>query len=407
MRRNAKRGAGLAHRSFFVCGAIGAACLTAPAPAQERRLDFIATAQILYDSNIARSSRAVAEARGLEQEDVRFTPSLGVEGALPFGRHELSVNALVGADIHAVNSRLDRERIEGRLGLASDFGRCRSLLEATFARRQTDLEDIIIGPVENTETVKGASVGASCPREVGIVPYFNVGIRSTDNSETLRRSVDSDTVSVEGGLSYVQPSLGELGIFVRNRHIEYPNRLVAVGGAGLRMDEVRVRELGVRYTRNVGTLLRGTVSAAYTDVDRLTEEEAFTGLSYLVSLSVRPEARLSGQLTAERKIEPSNRIGISYSLDELYRAEAIYALSPLVGITAGASVRDRTFEPVDSVVPFGPTDEETTTAYASLRVQAHPRILVTLNAQRERRDSNLPLFDYTSTRIGLSTRLIF
>jgi hypothetical protein len=154
-------------------------------------------------------------------------------------------------------------------------------------------------------------------------------------------------------------------------------------------------------------LLRGSVAAARTEVSRKGSQDDFNFFAYSVNLLVRPEARLSGTLLAEKRVEPSSRIGVTYSVDELYRAEANYALSPRVTLSAGGSRRERDFEAARAGSPLIVTQERTVAAFGSVRVAVRPNLTVVLDAVREERETSDPLFDYTATRIGLSTRIGF
>jgi hypothetical protein len=396
-------------RLRYVCwGALSVACAGSAADAQsQRKLDLSVTGAVVYDSNFPRASRELAELRGIKREEVRFSPAVGLNVALPFGRQLLYGETLLGYDFHAVNSRFNRERLSGRLGLASRFGRCQTSLEAEFSRGQTQLEDIDIGPLVNVQTTKALLFDGRCPREVGFVPSLTLDARSLDNNQPLRASAESRTRSAEAGLSYVQPSLGEVGLFARVSRSEFPNRFVSAGGGNLVPDEFEVRSFGARFSRNVGTLLRGSVRAAVSDINRETGPDPRRGVTYRADLTLRPLARLNGRLSAEKKVEPSTRIGINYSIDEVYRAEMIYALAPRVTLTAGAGRRDREFAPVEGVQLELIRKEQTASLFGSARVQVNARMFILLDAQHEKRKTDLPLFDYSGTRIGLSTRIAF
>jgi hypothetical protein len=373
----------------------------------QRRLDVSFSARGVYDSNFARSSKEQAALRGIEQQEFRLRPEVTVEAALPFGRQLAYFTGVGGYDFHAVNRRLDRERLEGLLGLTSRFARCLSTLEASLSRSQTELEDIINGPVDNARTVKTASFLARCPREVGLVPGLTLSSRSTDNSQPLRQSTDSRSLRAEGSLTYVRPSLGSVGLFFGYVDTEFPNRQVPTAAGTLITDEVIVKSLGLRFTRTLGTLLRGSASIARTSVSRVGTASEFEGSTYAADLSIRPQARLSGTLSVEKRVEPGNRLGISYSIDELYRAETNYALSPRVTLSAGASFQDRELAPSGETGLLILTDEQTSSVFGSARVQVRHRISVALDAQHSQRKTNLPVFDYKNTQIGVSTRIAF
>jgi hypothetical protein len=400
----------MAHSGLIACAAAGLASLGSAAAAQqtENRSEIGLSTRLTYDTNIARSSEAVARARGLVREDVRFSPALELDIARTVGRHVLYVDAVAGRDIHARNSRLDRERLQGRAGVSSRFGWCRSTLEATAARRQSELQDIILGDIENTESTASVLARISCPKPAGFYPSASVEHASVENGSAIRRNADSQTLRGEAALNYAQPSLGEIALFLRYSETDFPNRLISLapGGEAIR-DRFESRQAGLIYSRNVGTLLRGSVGVSYTQVDRALAGQTFDGVTYSASLRVRPEQRLSATLSAERSVQPSNRIGISYSVDKAAAAALNYRLNPRVQFGAGGSIRDRRFELAPGTLVVTLTDEETRTLFASMRIDLSQRLRFGVDARREERDSNVRAFDYVSNRIEVTASISF
>jgi hypothetical protein len=98
-------GAELESAGRIAVGLLCAAACAVPAHAQ-RRLDLGVTGTVLYDSNVARGSKAQAQARGLVQEDVRFMPAATLDMLIPVGRHALFATALAGYDFYAATVRL-------------------------------------------------------------------------------------------------------------------------------------------------------------------------------------------------------------------------------------------------------------------------------------------------------------
>ena len=392
---------------YLIGSTAAALALGAPAAAQERKLDFDLDALLVYDSKFARSSEAVAALRGIEPEELRFSPALTVSAEIPVGRHLLFARVLAGYDFHVNNPIFDRERLEGRAGFRAWLGRCASTIEGRLARRQTQLEDIFLGPVDNAETVKEAILVADCPDVVaGLAPAVEFSGRWTDNSNPVRASTDSDSRRAEGRLAYRRPSLGEIGVYAAYQETDYPNRLLAFPG-GIVADSFEARTFGLRFSRELGTLLRGTVSIGHTNVDTPLRSGAFDGLTWSALLLINPQGRLRPTLQAEKAVLPSNQIGVSYQLDESYRADIDYLLSGRVTLNARVSYRDRRYQ----VAPFGPapfvTRDKTWLVAGGLTYAIGPRLVLDLEVQRENRDTDNPLFDYTSTRIALSTRATF
>jgi len=376
------------------------------AAAQTVGIDVNVTGNVLYDSNIVRASKAVADARGLTQEDVRFTPGLGLEMSIPRGRHRFYADALASYDFHARNTRLNRERLQGRTGVQSGFGRCVSRIDASFARRQSELDDLLLGPVENAETTAAFVADLSCPREAGFYPTLSTGYRSIRNSNEQRRSSDFDSFEVEAGVGYSRPTLGQLGLVARYVTVEFPNRAVGAG-PDLAEDRFEVIQLGGRFSRELGSLVRGSATAGYSSVRRDAGGDAFEGVTFALDLRFRPSARLRPRIAAEKRVSPSNRIGILYQVEEICRMEADYSFSPAARFTFGGTDRRRSYEAAAFFPAPVVLDEKTNALFATLAVDVTQRASLTLDALWERRDTGVPLFNYESTRVGLSTRLSF
>jgi hypothetical protein len=297
--------------------------------------------------------------------------------------------------------------VQGRAGVNSRWGRCRTGLEASISRRQSDLEDIFLGPVDNAETAKAVLLSASCPRPAGVYPSARLAYRESDNSQALRQDADSNTMEAEAALNYGRPSFGEAALFARVGETRFPNRTAGVGFAGITDDRYQVRSVGLRYSRNLGSLIRGTASGEYTHVDRAGNQRGFGGFTYGATLQIRPLQRIRATIAAERAVEPSRRIGLSYSVNENYRGEVAYSLSPRVEFAAGGSIRNRNYEPAGPTVPLLLTREETNVLFASMRIGLHDRLALEFDAQREKRETNGPDFGYTSSRVGVTARVNF
>jgi hypothetical protein len=378
------------------------------ASAQNARggIELSASLRTQYDTNVARSSEAIAQARGLEREDVRISPSLQLRVSQPAGPHLFSLTGVAGRDFHLRNSILGRENLQARAGVNSQWGRCRTGLEGSISRRQSDLEDIFLGPVDNAETAKGVFLTASCPRPAGLYPSARLTYQESDNSQVLRQDADSNTVEAEAAVNYGRPSFGEAALFARFGETRFPNRGPGTGFAGTD-DQYQVRSVGIRYTRNLGSLIRGTANGEYTSVDRPGSRRGFQGFTYGASLQIRPLQRIRSTISAQRAVEPSRRIGLSNSVTKSFRGEVAYTLSPRVEFAAGGSIRDRNYELAGPTAPVLLTREETKGLFASMRIGLHDRLALEFDAQREKRETNAPGFGYTSSRVGMTARVNF
>lgn len=361
---------------------------------------------MLYDSNIARGSKAQAQARGLVQEDVRFTPAATLDLSIPVGRHALFATGVAGYDIHARNSRLDRERLELRSGANLRFAQCRADLFGILARRQAELDDITLGPVDNLETLRSINFEGRCERPAGLSPRVNVRHQQARNSRPQRRNSNLDRFELEGGLGYTQLSFGTVELFGRYIDARYPDRSFSLAGVA-RRDGFESYTVGLAYDRQIGTALRGTLAAGYTELkpDR-PDLPRFDGVSYRAELRLNPLGRLRGTIVGARQVDASNRVDSSYFVEDQVSGRIEYAFSPFARSEAGLAFRRREFEGT-SQAGLGIRAEETSSVFASLILDATPKLSFRIDAEHEQREADNPLFSYNSTQLGVTTALKF
>jgi hypothetical protein len=107
----------------------------------------------------------------------------------------------------------------------------------------------------------------------------------------------------------------------------------------------------------------------------------------------------------ERRVDTSNRIGSLYQVEELVRAEALYRISPSARASVAATWSDRRYQLSQVIVVPQLTREDRFLARAAFDLNIRRNISLGLFAEHEKREADVPLFDFESTRIGLSTRL--
>ena len=179
-------------RDLLVTGlALGAApglAQTIPtAPATQQMVEFGVTGDVVYDSNVARSDRELAAMRGLTLSDEIFTPSAFINLALPFGRSSLFLGGSAGYDFYVNNHVLDQERISILGGGIGQFGPCHETLSGSFARSQSDLNNIDTLAVTNTENHESVALAATCGRATGLAPTAQVSENWEQNSAPVRQ----------------------------------------------------------------------------------------------------------------------------------------------------------------------------------------------------------------------------
>ena len=77
-------------------------------------------ADVVYDSNVAASSAALAAARGLAQADEIYTPSLDLNYVKQVGVDSFFLTGQAGYDFYQRNTILDRERLNAQSGFRAE-----------------------------------------------------------------------------------------------------------------------------------------------------------------------------------------------------------------------------------------------------------------------------------------------
>lgn len=386
--------------------AILAAVAATPAAAQQaRRVKADLSVQGLYDTNVARSSEALAATRGLKLEDVVITPTLTVDILTPVGRQALFLKGRAGYAFYDENSQLDSEQIDLEAGVLRRFGPCGLSVSGGYKRNQTKLEDIILEPVDNIETLKSATLDVDCTRTVGISPSLNLAHEQSENSASIRSSQDFQNSSATVGLAYSRPTFGTVAVFGSAEKTEYNNRVLALG---VDEDGYEAWAVGVRYSRRLGARLEGSVSVSQTSLDANQASAAdFDGLTYTANAAFRPSNRLETRVTFERSARPSRRLGAEYTIDETWRGDVIYSVGPRLRVTMTATQTEAEYQlsPTSPVATL--TNDRIRTVSAAVHAKFSRRLSLVFDAAREERDANLAGYSYDSTRVGVTAAVSY
>lgn len=386
-------------------------CLSAsPAGAQvTRNIGIAAAAGAEYDSNVARTSAAAAAAQGLKRSDVRFTTGVDLDITIPRGRQALFLRGTAGYVSYARNGRLNRERLDLTGGVNATVGPCRPTFTAGYARAQSQLEDLDlqVERVKNTEERRSVRLEGRCGRGIGLEPHAAFAGSWVRNSALVQETSDYNNFEASGGLAYSGPTLGTLSLIGSYTKTRYPKRLVLIGADQLR-DGYNLYSGGVRYERQIGSRIRGDVGAAYSSLHSDLPNVANThGITYGAHLQLQPSYRLQARLKFDRQLLPSNRLNVSYARAKTIGAEAEYAFGTRLRLTIGGVRRERTNQQSNLLITTGPTDERSTTFTGRLRFDPGRRLSLEVNAAQEKRETDVPIFDYVSKRIGLTAKAHF
>lgn len=368
-----------------------------------------------YDTNVARASAEGARQRGLVREDLRLDPEVRVQLVAPAGRQTFTLDGTLGYSFYNRNSVLDRERINLRGGTGINLARCQANASTTYDRRQADLRDLtiidgaggLIGgrDAQNTGETLSVEGVALCGGEVGIRPLLFARYDQFDNSEATRQISDSRTFSYGGGISYAQPSIGEIRLFAGHREIDYPNRIPLVNAL---TSEIRVFRVGAQYDRRIGTRLQGTFQIAYTEVETdLSADAKQDFVTYSGELTFNAAARLQFRAGVSREVEAARGTFADYEVINLYTLRAIMPLTPTTTLTVEGLRREREVE--GAIAFFGPllTDETLDSVNATLRLAFSPRTSFLFQGGVEQRDANLGLYTYQGGRFSIGIQYAY
>lgn len=378
------------------------------------RTDVSLSVEALYDSNVARSSAAEAELRGLHPSDVTVIPTLALNLARPVGPESVFLNGTVAYYAYDRNHILDTERVDMQAGGNFRLKPCTGTVTGGYGRHQSDLQDVVLASaaaVRNIESRSTVEFDGACPRAVGLTPSVTVSEEWDDNSAEVAKSSNYRSLNAIGGLTYSRPSIGQLSIYGKYTQTDFPDRALPDGSN----DGFKVYSGGLVYARKFGSKVNTTLSVYDATVSIASPiragatQTAFSGAIYSADLAYQPTHRLLLHLNYARTVSPSNRLDVSYAIDATGLAEVTYRLGARSGFTLGASRGDNHYQ--QSALNLQPTldlsKETVRTFYGIMRYNLTRRISINLDVRREDRHANIAAYVYGSTRIGLTTIAAF
>ncbi|MBL8554519.1 MAG: hypothetical protein JNL41_09595 [Phenylobacterium sp.] len=400
--------------------ALGAAVGTAAAGASiaqqmpaitvgQRVLEFGASAQAFYDSNVARGSDALARRRGLEKDDTTFRPSVSANIVQPLGQQAVFLTGSAGYDFHRKNTRLDRGRADVTGGATGRVGPCQPLITAGYRAGQSDLADADDLTVRNLQQSTSVQTGLTCGRPIGPGLQAMVGRQQVKNSAALRKTSDADTETASVSLTYTHPSLGQAGVIWNYSGTEFPNRIIPGRPVG---DGFFTSSYGVSYSRNFGPRLTVDGLAQRTQVKREFAPPGtprkFTSTTYGANAKYRFGQRIEVEAHALRQVKPSNRPEKLYDVVTSGEVLANYRLGSRYKINLGHRIEDLDSN-ADLSASARPvvTASRTNTTYGGVTYRQSDRLSFIFDVRHERRKTDLPDFNYSSNRIGITANVGF
>lgn len=387
---------------FAALALLGSTALAGPALAEgQRGFTITARTDVVYDTNVARSSDVEAKARGLKPEDTLVTPGVMVKYDMPLGRQSVFLTAGAAHSFYDVNKKLDTDTIDFSAGIRGRVGPCAPKLEADYHRGRNTLDNFVTASTLQNE-VDTTSVGldVQCVRNPGIGVTFGVNhLRATNSLKTIALN-DFETTSGSIGFQYQRPALGTLSIFGQHSRTEFINDRGAALSSGY-----EVTSEGVSFLRKLGARIEGSVSAAYTEARPLSPIsgstlEKFGGWTYTGDISYRPSNRLSLAAKFSKAVTPAD-FGQSFQITEISNLSATYKLGSRIelGLSGSHELLDLAGGLPASVI--GLTHSRSNTISGDVKYHQSRRLVFRLNADHESRKTNSTRFDYDADRIGL------
>lgn len=393
-----------------VCVGFGtsAAAQAIPQISSARQFKIKSAVNVIYDTNVSRTSKALADLRGIEMRDVTVRPEVGLEVVQPLGRQLIYVNGRLGYEFHRENSELDRGRASVQGGYITRLGMCQGSASTSYRASQSDLATVDTLRVKNLQQTSVIGVGAQCGRSQGIVATVSAQRSETKNSATVQKLADSDSDTLGLGIGYGNATLGRLMLTYSYSDNELPNRITPGRPIG---DGFLVQTYGVAVERKFGSRLnvngllgRSTIKREFAPPGT---DLKFTSTNYAAVIAYKVGSRLNIDLSASRAVIPSVRAGKLYDIATIGEVRGRYSVGSRYTLTMGHRIADTdsntdTFLNVPVV-----TNSRLKSTYGGISYRQSERVSLTLDARYDDRNTNVPDFNYKATTVGLTLEVGF
>jgi hypothetical protein len=377
------------------------------APPTSQETVVIASVDVRYDSNVAKSDREVAAERGLTLADAVFTPEVNFILARQIGTELLFLQGEGSYLFHAHDTLLDRQALNVDGGVVAHLARCQEVPTGSFSSQQIDLDSVTEIRVSNTVDIGSVGVTVNCGGAIGFAPQVGVTQTWRDNSSIEFEQADSHTLTATGSLAYRSPVFGSVSLFGNYLQTTFPHYLISPNTS--QAYGFVLYAGGVTFDRHLGGRIEGTASISFTDLEPNSSiSSPFRGLTYSVEGTYHLNYRINFHALLSRATLPSNQVGADYSLNQTYEADVSYKLGSRITLTLTGSHIDRTYDatsgllPSEGVQPVVLTNSSTDDELGTLTYTLNRHISVSLYAGEEDRKASSISYNYSSTRVGLT-----
>lgn len=360
--------------------------------------------QLNYDSNVYKVNRGSTLGAGPLTDDASISPSVNLDISLPLGRQRVYLAGYAGYDFYIDNDRLNRERIALTGGADLRLiGSCLTTGEISYARAQGDLANgLTLFTIPNTEQRVTLQADASCGSSVGLQPGIGYTRETVDNSNRTFTATNSSSDSYRVSLGYVRPAFGSLSLFGTYTDARYDDRIPLIGTPTIG-EGIKSYVIGLRYEREIGSRLRGSISGGYNWVNPKGGGKAFRGANYAASLDYRASERLAVSFQAARAAELPNLINVQYSITDTLGLTGSYRLNPRISLKAGISYTKRNLRqsPIVIGLPFTANRDELLQMNVGAGYDIGRKLRLNADFTHQQRRSDNDFFRYNANQISI------
>jgi exopolysaccharide biosynthesis operon protein EpsL len=278
------------------------------------------------------------------------------------------------------------------------------LIGATENVTQTSFADwYSLLAVNNEVTRRNKFAGA----EWQFHPRWSVGLNAaaatSTNSSLLQAPNDYDNTIWSATLGYTTPKGSKLRGQLRQVDGENPNRQPN-SPVDRFYTQTEYNLLG-DWTVTGKLIARGKIGYVQRENDSLSQRD-FSGLTGRLSADYYPTGKTILNWTVYREIENSADVSASYQLNSGTSLGAAWLATSKITLRANTTFENRSFEGDTGVVGIQ-RDEDILSGSLSLNYVPVPMATIDIGVQGGRRDSNIPVSDYTFHSVFMSVRADF
>jgi hypothetical protein len=362
-----------------------------------------------YDSNVARSDEALAQARGLQQAD--WFTQVGVNATIiqTLGLQRFFVSASGEYTWYVHNHELDAAFAHVNGGDSLRLGQCAVTAQGDYFRKRSDDVPILAQAVENVTSTGSLGLDFSCPNKTfGLAPSVSATERWNTNSSDILRNADNRVFTGTAGLDYRNPILGSLGFFAEYDDVKFDHAILDVNGT-LYRDSFYDWSWGGRFVKQFDSRFSVMATLTYTEVgSNIPDGPDFHGVTYSFDATYNPLPRLFAHADVSRQVLPSDEPYASYMVDEQYEADMGFAVGQKIRLGLRGAANHMHFMGTTAFDPqLNLADQTIYRVDASAGFNVNPHLWLELFAGEQHGDVNLPGYNYWSTQVGVRAKASF